>query len=233
MYRKLVLFDIDGTLLRVNGMNRRVLADALIEVYGTEGSTGSHDFSGRMDSSIIYEVLASAGLTCDEIAEKFNLAKEAYISLFRERARPSDITLLEGVRELLDALSVQSDILLGLLTGNFEASGRHKLKLPEIDHYFPFGAFADDALDRNELPRIAHERARRMTGKNFSPKEIVIIGDTEHDIRCARMLDARSIAVATGNFTMQELSKHQPGALFRNFAETGNVLTQILTPQPS
>jgi phosphoglycolate phosphatase len=233
MYRKLVLFDIDGTLLRVGGMNRRVLADALLEVYGTEGSTGTHDFSGKMDSAIIYDVLTSGGLTREEITGKFAEAKAAYIALFRERARPEDITLLEGVRELLDALSSRSDILLGLLTGNFEASGRHKLKLPGIDHYFPFGAFADDAIDRNQLPRIARERARRMTGKNFSPDEIVIIGDTEHDIRCARELDARSIAVATGNFSMQELSRHQPGALFQNFAATGDVLTEILTPQLS
>jgi phosphoglycolate phosphatase-like HAD superfamily hydrolase len=233
MYRKLVLFDIDGTLLRVGGMNRRVLADALFEVYGTEGSTGTHDFSGKMDSAIIYEVLSNGGLTGDEIAEKFDRAKATYIDLFRERARREDITLLEGVRELLHALSARTDILLGLLTGNFEASGRHKLKLPGIDHYFPFGAFADDATDRNELPRIAHERARHMTGKNFSPSEIVIIGDTEHDIRCARALDARSIAVATGNFSMQELSRHQPGALFQNFAETGEVLAEILTPQLS
>ena len=233
MYRKLVLFDIDGTLLRVSGMNRRVLADALFGVYGTEGSTGTHDFSGKMDSAIIYEVLQNGGLDRHEIAGKFDQAKAAYIALFQECARPSDITLLDGVRELLDALSARSDILLGLLTGNFEASGRHKLKLPGIDHYFPFGAFADDGLDRNELPRIAHERARHITGKNFSPADIVIIGDTEHDIRCARELDAHCIAVATGNFSMQELSRHQPGALFQNFAETGEVLAEILTPQLS
>jgi phosphoglycolate phosphatase len=233
MYRKIVLFDIDGTLLKVGAMNRRVLADALFGVYGTEGSTGTHDFSGKMDSAIIYEVLANVGLGKDEIAGKFAEAKAAYIALFQERARREDITLLEGVRELLDALSARSDILLGLLTGNFEASGRHKLKLPGIDHYFPFGAFADDAIDRNELPRIALERAQHMTGTNFSPAEIVIIGDTEHDIRCARVLDAHSIAVATGNFSMQELSRHQPGALFPNFAATGEVLTEILTQQLS
>jgi phosphoglycolate phosphatase len=233
MYSTLVLFDIDGTLLRVNGVNRRVLADALIEVYGTEGSTGHHDFSGKMDGAIIYEVLSNAGLERREIAEKFDRAREAYIDLFRQRAKPADITLLEGVRELLDALSERAEVLLGLLTGNFEASGRHKLKLPDIDRYFPFGAFADDALDRNELPRIALDRAHRMTGKNFSPSQIVIIGDTEHDIRCARVLDARSIAVATGNFNIQELSRHNPGALFENFAATGDVLTEILSPQHS
>ncbi|MBN1928952.1 MAG: HAD family hydrolase [Chlorobiaceae bacterium] len=233
MYRTLVLFDIDGTLLKVGSMNRRVLADALIEVYGTEGSTGSHDFSGKMDGAIIYEVLSSAGLEHREISEKFDKARQAYIALFRERARREDITLLEGVRELLDALSARSDTLLGLLTGNFEGSGRHKLKLPDIDRYFPFGAFADDALDRNDLPRIALERARRMTGTNFSPAQTVIIGDTEHDIRCARALDARSIAVATGNFTMEELARHKPGALFSNLAGTGDVLAEILTPQHS
>jgi len=233
MPRTLVLFDIDGTLLKVGSMNRRVLADALIEVYGTEGSTGSHDFSGKMDSSIIYDVLSNAGLERAEIADKFDKAKEAYIGLFRERARREDITLLEGVRELLDALSDRSDILLGLLTGNFEGSGRHKLKLPDLDRYFPFGAFADDALDRNELPRIALDRARKMTGTNYSPAQTVIIGDTEHDIRCAQTLDARSIAVATGNFTMEDLARHNPGALFSNFAGTDEVLAEILTPQHS
>jgi phosphoglycolate phosphatase-like HAD superfamily hydrolase len=229
MHRKLVLFDIDGTLVKVGSVNRRVLADALIEVYGTEGSTDRHDFSGKMDGAIIYEVLGNAGLERREIAEKFDKAKEVYVALFRERAQPSDITLLEGVRELLDGLSTRSDILLGLLTGNFEASGRHKLILPAIDHYFPFGAFADDALERNQLPQIALERACRITGTNFSPSETVIIGDTEHDIRCARALEARSIAVATGNFTMQELAMHEPGALFENFAATGDVITEILT----
>lgn len=233
MPRTLVLFDIDGTLLKVGNMNRRVLADALIEVYGIEGSTGSHDFSGKMDSSIIYEVLSSAGLEYAEITDKFDKAKEAYIALFRKRARREDITLLEGVRELIDALSNRSDILLGLLTGNFEGSGRHKLKLPELDHYFAFGAFADDALDRNKLPRIALERAREITGKNYCPAQTVIIGDTEHDICCAQALGARSIAVATGNFTMEELARHNPGTLFRNFTETNEVLASILTPKHS
>ncbi|HWQ25787.1 MAG TPA: HAD family hydrolase [Chlorobaculum sp.] len=233
MHRKLVLFDIDGTLVKVGIVNRRVLADALIEVYGTEGSTGRHDFSGKMDGAIIYEVLGNTGLERREIAEKFDKAKEVYITLFRERAQPSDITLLEGVRELLDELSARSDILLGLLTGNFEDSGRHKLKLPSIDHYFPFGAFADDALERTDLPHIALERACRITGTNFSSSEIVIIGDTEHDIKCARVLDAHSIAVATGNFTMQQLAEHKPGALFENFAATGDVVTEILTSKHS
>jgi phosphoglycolate phosphatase len=231
MHHRLVLFDIDGTLLKVGSVNRRVLADALIEVYGTEGSTGRHDFSGKMDGAIIYEVLENAGLERDEISARFDRARETYIALFRERTSPSDITLLEGVRELLDGLSELPGIHLGLLTGNFERSGRHKLALPGIEHYFPFGAFADDAYLRTELPPIAVERASRSTGKNFSPGEIVIIGDTEHDVRCARVLDARSIAVATGNFSVDELAAHSPDALFENFAATGDVIAEILNQQ--
>jgi len=230
MYRKLVLFDIDGTLLKTGSINRRVLSDALTQVYGTDGNTGRHDFSGKMDGAIIYEVLEHAGMDRREIDEKFETAKAAYIDLFRQSTTPSDITLLEGVPELLEHLSSNNEVLLGLLTGNFEQSGRHKLKLPGIDRYFPFGAFADDARSRNDLPPIAVERAFRLTGKNFSSAEIVIIGDTEHDIKCARVLDARSIAVATGNFTMHDLAAHSPCALFENLAPTSDVIREILAP---
>jgi phosphoglycolate phosphatase-like HAD superfamily hydrolase len=230
MQRKLVLFDIDGTLLKVGSINRRVLADALTQVYGTEGSTAHHDFSGKMDSSIIHEVLQHAGLKGHEISEKFDQAKALYIDLFKKQTGPADITLLTGIRQLLSKLSRCPGVLLGLLTGNFEDSGRHKLKLPAIDHYFTFGVFADDAARRDDLPAIAVERAFRLTGKNFSSSEIVIIGDTEHDIRCARVLDAKSIAVATGNYSIKDLQAHEPSALFENFARTDAVIREILTP---
>jgi phosphoglycolate phosphatase-like HAD superfamily hydrolase len=230
MHSKLVLFDIDGTLLKVGNINRHILIDALKQVYGTEGSAAHHDFSGKMDSTIIYEVLEDTGLSAHEIAGKFDEAKKTYIELFRQKAKPADIMLMKGIRELLSELSRRDEILMGLLTGNFEESGRHKLKLPSIDHYFSFGAFADDAFNRNDLPAIAASRARRIAGKNFSSSEIVIIGDTEHDIRCARMFNAKSIAVATGNFSMQELMAHDPGALFENLSGTDAVIREILTP---
>ncbi len=231
MRPKLVLFDIDGTLLKVGSVNRRVLADALFAVYGTEGSTGTHDFSGKVDGAIIYEVLENAGLGREEIAAQFDRARETYVELFRQRTTPADVTLLQGVRELLDKLSGHPDVHLGLLTGNFEASGRHKLKLPGINDYFAFGAFADDSLLRTDLPPIALERAERLTGTTFRPEDTIVVGDTVHDIRCARAIDARSLAVATGNFSMRELAALKPEALFENFAATGNVIAEILNPQ--
>ena len=228
MLKKLVLFDIDGTLLTVNSVNRRILMDALKEVYGTEGSAGTHNFAGKMDSIIIYEVLQNAGLSDAEITEKFEKAKETYIEMFRSHAKPSDVMLMEGIRELLDRLSARSELMLGLLTGNFEGSGRHKLLLPEINHYFPFGAFADDGLHRNELPPIAVEKAYQLTGKRFSDQEIIIIGDTEHDIVCARVLNAKSIAVATGTYSAEELQKYNPHILYENLSQTEIVISEIL-----
>ena len=223
-----MLFDIDGTLLTVNKINRRVLVDALREVYGTPGSAETHNFCGKMDSVIIYEVLQSAGLGEDEISEKFERVKSCYIDLFRQCARASDVRLMVGIPELLEELSVRGEVMVGLLTGNFEESGRHKLLLPEINHYFPFGAFADDAPSRNELPAVAVEKARQLTGKTFVDHDIIIIGDTEHDIACARVLNAKSIAVATGNFSTQELKKHHPHVLYENLGRTDVVVNEIL-----
>ncbi len=228
MLKKLVLFDIDGTLLRVGNINRQSLIDALMAVYGTEGSARSHNFSGKMDSVIIYEVLRHAGLEKQRIEERFDEVKQTYIELFRKQSRPEDIELLKGVPPLLEELSRQNGILLGLLTGNFEGSGRHKLKLPAIDHYFPFGAFADDAYDRNDLPAIAVEKAFALTGKRFHPDEVVIIGDTEHDIRCARTIRARSVAVATGNYSARQLNAHRPDVLFEDFGNTKEVIDRIV-----
>jgi len=230
MLKKLLLFDIDGTLLKVGNVNRRILVDALLEIFGTEGSAETHDFSGMMDGTIIYEVLEASGLERREIAEKFDAVKASYIRRFREETRQSDITLLGGVRKLLRNLAARSDLLLGLLTGNFEAAGRHKLELPGINHYFPFGAFADDGLHRNDLPPVAVERAFRLTGKRFSGSDVVIIGDTVHDITCARVLQAHSIAVATGNVPIDELRKNRPGSLLENLSCTESVIHSILNP---
>ncbi len=228
MLNKLVLFDIDGTLLKVGNINRQSLIDALIAVYDTEGSARHHNFAGKMDSVIIYEILQNAGLTDKQIAAGFEQVKQTYIELFRQQAKARDVTLMTGIRELLLTLSDRDDILLGLLTGNFEGSGRHKLHLPSINHYFSFGAFADDAWHRNDLPAIAVERARKLTGKTFTSEQVVIIGDTEHDIRCSRAIGAKCIAVATGNYPAESLLKHKPDALFEHLGDTGEVIRCIL-----
>ncbi|MCS7012399.1 MAG: HAD family hydrolase [Chloroherpetonaceae bacterium] len=227
MKPKLVLFDIDGTLLKVEGISRNALIESLRRVYGTEGAARTHDFAGKLDSVIITEVMKDAGLSDEEIAKGFEEVKRTYIQLFKERARLEHIRLMTGVLELLQALAAQAHITLGLLTGNFEESGRYKITLPGLNHYFPFGAFADDAKTRDELPPIAVERAYAHTGIRFSGKDVVIIGDTPHDINCAKVLNSKAIAVATGFYTAEQLQTYQPDYVFENFADTSAVIEAI------
>ncbi len=229
MQKKLLLFDIDGTLLNMSAINRRILVDALLKVYGTSGSAETCNFAGKMDSRIIYEILQSSELSTAEIAAKFELAKRTYIEMFRAEATVADVVIMPGIYELLDELSRHSELLLGLLTGNFEGSGRHKLELPGINHYFPFGAFADDGHHRNELPPVAIRKAYELTGQHFSDHDIIIIGDTEHDIACAKTVNAKSIAVATGTYPANELQRHQPHVLYNDLSQTDVVLAEILT----
>ncbi len=230
MRHKLVLFDIDGTLLKVEGVSRNALIDSLKSVYGTAGSADTHDFAGKLDSVIISEVMRAAGFNDEQIARGFQEVKQTYIQLFKARVTAAHIKVMVGVVELLERLAQCKYVTLGLLTGNFEESGRYKVTLPNLNHYFAFGAFADDAQTRNELPPIAVERAYAHTGRRFEGKDVVIIGDTPHDIACAKVLDSKSIAVATGFYTEAQLHAYSPDYVFSNLADTDAVLETILSP---
>ncbi|MDW8436464.1 MAG: HAD family hydrolase [Chloroherpetonaceae bacterium] len=228
MTKKLILFDIDGTLLRVRGISRESLIDALRETFGTEGSAATHDFAGKLDSVIIREVMRSAGLSETEIAEGFEEAKRRYIRNFKARVRREHIEVMTGVYALVEKLSREPNAVLALLTGNFEESGRHKLALPDLERYFAFGAFADDAPTRNELPPIAVERAFKRTGIRFAGKDVVIVGDTEHDVKCAKVLNSKCVAVATGHYSVERLRSFNPDCVLANFADVDAAFSAIM-----
>jgi len=227
--KKLILFDIDGTLLRVRGISRQSLIDALREVFGTEGSAETHDFAGKLDSVIIKEVMRSAGLSDKEIEQGFEDATRLYIRNFKQHAQREHIEVMTGIYELVEKLANEPNAILGLLTGNFEESGRHKLALPHLNHYFAFGAFADDADTRNDLPAIAVQRAFEHTGIHFTGKDVVIIGDTEHDVNCAKVLNSKCIAVATGHYTVSQLQAFNPDYVFENFANVEAAVEAIMS----
>jgi phosphoglycolate phosphatase-like HAD superfamily hydrolase len=229
MSKKLVLFDIDGTLVRVRGISRQSLIDALREVFGTEGSAATHNFAGKLDSVIIKEVMRMAGLSDEEVQKGFQEAKRRYIQNFKEHAQREHIEVMVGIYELVGKLARQESVVLALLTGNFEESGRHKLALPELNDYFSFGAFADDADTRNALPAIAVQRAFERTGIRFTGKDVVIIGDTEHDVNCAKVLNSKCIAVATGHYTVSQLQAFNPDYTFENFANVEAAFEAIMS----
>jgi phosphoglycolate phosphatase-like HAD superfamily hydrolase len=228
---RLILFDIDGTLIRSSGAGRATIAFAMEKVFGTSGSLESYPFSGKTDSQIITDLLGSAGIPAGEIENKIEAVYELMASKGQTLFVQDGIRACPGVPELLAALRSNSKVLLGLLTGNISQTAPLKLAAAGIDPaHFPVGAYGSDAKHRNDLPGIAWERAARITGHEFDGKQTVVVGDTPADITCAKESNSTSVAVATGHYSVGSLEEFQPDFLFENLRDTENVL-EILLPQ--
>ncbi|GIV59057.1 haloacid dehalogenase-like hydrolase [Rhodocaloribacter litoris] len=221
---KLFLFDIDGTILRVHNVGRHALEDALAEVLGRPLPTAGISFSGKTDPQILREVLEHHALGHLARDGVFTRILDVYQERMRAALTPDRFLLLPGVRALIDALAGRPDVCLGLVTGNLEPLAYVKLGAVGLDAHFPFGAFGSDHADRRRLPPLAVERARRHTGRTFAGKDIVIIGDTEHDIDCGRGVGAFSVAVCTGRFSREHLAPHGPDLLLDDLSDPAPLL---------
>jgi phosphoglycolate phosphatase len=207
---KLVLFDIDGTLVDCGGQARLAFADALQHVMGTTGGLSHYDFSGKLDPRIVMDLLTGMGLSREDALRKLPEVRAAYLERLERELRVEKMRLLPGVGELLSALMSRHDVALGLLTGNWETGGRIKIGRYDLNRYFPFGSFGDDGMDRNELPPIALERAKRTHLRTFAAADTVIVGDSLLDITCAHAHGIRCLAVATGKTLPETLAAAQP-----------------------
>jgi phosphoglycolate phosphatase len=224
---RLVLFDIDGTLLTTNGEARRTFGEAVAQVFERDDVPGDHDFAGKTDQQIYYEVTARMEIPRDAADAKKERMYAVFLDLLSERLNVENVHTMPGVPTLLEALCETQVATLALLTGNLLRGAQIKLTPPQLNHYFGFGAFGNDALYRYQLPAIALERAYKRTGYTYRAKEIVIIGDTPNDIECGRHLNVRTIAVATGGATPDTLAAHRPDFLFENLTDTEAVLQAI------
>ncbi len=225
--QKLLLFDIDGTLLSSGRAARESLLAALREVYGWRGSSDSHDFSGKTDPQIVRELVQDTvgRERCEALLAE---ALEKYLEEFSRRLTPQAVRPRPGVPELLARLAREPCVTQGLLTGNLERAARMKLEPPDFNSYFPFGAFGSDSADRYQLPQIAVDRARERCGRVFSGKSIVIVGDSIHDVACGRSLGVRAVAVTTGPTRRERLEAEKPDALLDNFADVQAAMEAIL-----
>jgi phosphoglycolate phosphatase len=219
-----VLFDIDGTLLSATEISRKALAWSLKATFGTAGPIATHDFSGKTDPQIMRELMHSAGVSEAAVQAGLAPALEHYRKRLVTHLKAKDVRAKEGVLALLRGLSSET---LGLLTGNLEECARAKLEPLGLNSFFPFGAFGSDDEDRERLPKIALERAERLTGFSFFGKSIVIVGDSVHDVRCGRSLGVRSVAVATGLTSWERLEQESPDALLSDLSDTRASLTAI------
>jgi phosphoglycolate phosphatase-like HAD superfamily hydrolase len=223
--KRLVLFDIDGTLLTAGGAGRRAVTDALTAVFGQTGPVGSYSFAGRTDPQIVTELLASAGMAKADVEARLPEFWDAYLANLQREIGGADVHPLPGVPALLDRIEAEGgDVVLGLLTGNVQAGARIKVQAAGIGFdRFLVGAFGSDHADRPELPAVAAERAKKRTGVEFAGKEIVIIGDTPFDIACGEHLGVRTIAVATGVHSLDDLAACGPDYLFDDLSDTAAV----------
>ena len=225
---KLLLFDIDGTLLIANGIGRRCMDEALAELFGPLVTSGGVAFSGRTDLAIMKEVLQNHGVADADIPRLVALALKTYAASAQGRMRASDLSVLPGVPRLLDHLAKRPDVQLGLVTGNLRSTAYLKLNTVGLASLFPFGAFGNDHADRNLLPPLAIRRARAYNGLRYSSHDIVVIGDSVHDIRCGRHVGAHCVAVATGVTAAARLAAEAPDLLLPNLSDTDAFCAAVL-----
>jgi len=218
MNPKLLLFDIDGTLISARGMPKKAMATVLGRRYSTFQYDQSYDFSGRTDPEIIEHLLQYdnrnfSGALINEILQEF------CIELEKEICDGHKPLINPGIEDLIERLRVTDNVCLGLVTGNVAEGARIKLEAADLHQYFPVGGFGDDSKDRNELPPIAQRRAEIHFNKIFENKDIWIIGDSIHDISCARNNDLRCLAVSTGRTSREELADENPEFLENDLSD--------------
>ncbi len=224
----LFLFDIDGTLLRTDGVGRRSVARAVEAHFGRPFGFDAVSFSGKTDPQILREVLASGGVTGEAADAALPDVLRAFEGHMLEEITPARLTLLPGVARVLDALAARPGVTLAVLTGNLQTTAYAKLRAVGLDHHFPFGAFGSDAEARRELPAVALARAHAHTGTAFEPSRVVVVGDTEHDVMCARVIGARAVAVATGHHDRAALEAHAPDVLLDSCEDADAFLAAVL-----
>ncbi len=200
---QVLLFDIDGTLIRSGGAGKAAMEDALRTEFGLTELYDGVPYSGRTDPSIARDLLNVHGL--DPCDANIHRLRDAYLRHLPNSLRRHEGVVLPGVRELLDRLRDVEGIAVGLLTGNIREGARCKLSHYGLWEYFPFGAFADGIHERDDVARGALKEVASHLKREIHPSNIWVIGDTPLDVKCARAIGARAVAVATGWHPLEEL----------------------------
>jgi phosphoglycolate phosphatase len=214
---KILLFDIDGTLIDSGGAGKLAMETAAIE-FGIAQVTAVVPYAGRTDMAIISDLLRFHG--ADASVDEIQRFLKTYLSHLPQSLTQRSGRILPGVRKLLEALVVRQDVLLGLLTGNVAEGAQRKLRFFQLDHFFRCGGFADGLVDRNDVARFAHSQASQHLGETLGTDP-----DANHDVTCGRHIGAKVLAVATGSHSVEQLQAAKPDHVVADLAD----LTQILS----
>ena len=226
---KLVLFDIDGTLVLTGGAGLRAMNAACEEVVGHPDALADIPVAGRTDWIILHDTLTRLNRQLDE--RVFARLRDRYLAHLRTEIELRGRGLkavMPGIRDLLDALHLRDDVFLGLLTGNFAEGARIKLEYFDLWRYFRCGAFGDDAADRNALVPFAIDRARACGLDGVPVEHVVVVGDTPHDVACALAVGAVPVGVATGNFSADALRESGAAVVFDDLSDREEVVRWIV-----
>lgn len=223
--KRLLLWDIDGTLLRTGAAGQRAIIRATAEQFGEDGNLEGVEIAGRTDTGIAQQILRKYGAPVNDGSVASFL--DQYLRFLAEELPLREGRVLPGVLELLQRTAQQPDTTLGLLTGNLERGAKLKLEHYQLWHFFAFGAFSDDHHDRNELGAFAVSRALAGTGIKFGGAQVDVIGDTGHDIACGKAIGARTVAVATGSWSREQLAEHEPDFLFDDLSNVDEVIRTL------
>ena len=228
---KLILFDIDGTILQFkHSLAKDLFTEFLTELFEFEvPASVIPSFAGMTDLQILRIIAHNLNMPHEVMMEKLPHIWDHIRSKFEANSTTETIKIMPGIIELLELFENNKEIQLGLITGNFIENAYIKLKPYNLSHLFPFGAFGDDDENRNNLPPIAIRRANEFLNNSlFDSSNTIIIGDTDRDIECARTHGIKSVAVATGGCSAEMLNSHNPDLFFENFADYNNSYKMIL-----
>jgi phosphoglycolate phosphatase len=223
--KRLLLFDIDGTLIHSGGAGVEALKVVLKEKFGIEDDLHDIEIAGMTDSGIVISILNKHKIPATP--ENIAAFLDGYVHFLSLELPRRKGHLLPGVLELLEKLKTRKHVVLALLTGNVSRGAQLKLEHYGVWHFFEFGAFADDHHDRNQLGPFAQTRAKEKHGVEFAASEIDVIGDTPRDIACGKALGARTIAVATGTWSREKLAEHHPDFLIDDLSDVDRLILTL------
>lgn len=225
--QRLVLFDIDGTLVH-GGPAKEAFLQAMMRTFGTAGPIEGHDFSGKTDPQIARELLDAAGFSASAIDERLELLWAEYVGELASRLPDLPMRVLPGVTDVLAAFQEEGRVALGLVTGNIVQGAALKLDSAGLGDRFRVGGFGSDHPVRNRLPAIAIRRAAERWGVDFQGEAVVVVGDTPLDVACGQYCGARTVGVATGNFGRAQLEECGADVTFEDFSDALRVVETIL-----
>lgn len=223
---KIILFDIDGTLLRTGGVGAEAVNRAFRELFGIQDAWNNYDPNGKTDYEIIQNLAKLMLYRELKDSEQIEIA-ERYVRYFRDTIHLAvNFRVLPGVQELLTELS-NRHYFVGLATGNLRQTADIKLKHGKIDHFFSFGGFGCDSVSRLELTRCALKRGLEHAKWKVKPEEVVLIGDARQDMECGRALGLRTIGVATGGLSFNQLSALKPALVLEDLTNLKQIFSFI------